>query len=127
MTKTSLDGHWRGVAIVTCALRDAGMEVVYGGRLNPYQTVETAVQEAVDVVGLSIGGRYHSVKLIIDGLRERGMDEVMVIAGGTIPREHIPRLKEMGVAEVFPPGSSLEAICQFIKEKVQPSKHLGKV
>jgi len=123
MTKTSLDGHWRGVAIVTAALRDAGMEVIYGGKLNPYQTIETAIQEDVDVVGLSIGGRYYQVKLIMNELQKRRMDDVLVVAGGTIPREDIPLLKEMGIAQVFPPGSSLDSIISFINENVKPRKH----
>jgi methylmalonyl-CoA mutase C-terminal domain/subunit len=126
MAKTALDGHWRGVYVVTVALRDAGMEVVYGGDLNPYQIVATAIQEDVDVIGLNIGGRYHQIRVVMEQLREKGVHDVLVIAGGHVPREDIPTLKEMGIAEVFPPGSSLDSIVNFIKENVTPKEHLGK-
>lgn len=119
IAKTALDGHWRGVYVVSTALRDAGMEVIYGGDLNPYQIVETAIQEAVDVVGLNIGGRYYQVRIIMEQLKEKGMVDVLVVAGGTIPPDDIPVLKEMGIAEVFPPGSSLNSITSFIKENVK--------
>ena len=118
MAKTALDGHWRGVYVVSRAMRDAGMEVIYGGDLNPYQIVETAIQEAVDVIGLNIGGRYYQVKIIMEQLKEKGMADVLIVAGGTIPPEDISLLKEMGVGEVFPPGSSLESITSYIKENV---------
>ena len=121
IAKTALDGHWRGVYVVSAAMRDAGMEVIYGGDLNPYQIVETAIQEAVDVVGLNIGGRYYQVRIIMEQLKERGMGDVLVVAGGTIPPDDIPLLKEMGIAEVFPPGSTLNSITNFIKENVKPN------
>ena len=116
IAKTSLDGHWRGVAMVTTALRNAGMEVIYGGMITPQQIVETAVQEDVDVIGLNIGGRHAYIELMFELLREKGMDNVLVVAGGVIPPEDIPVLKEMGIAGVFPPGSLLEDIAAFIKE-----------
>ena len=122
MAKTSIDAHWRGVAVVSMALRDAGMEVVYGGMLNSKQIAEAALQEDVDVIGLNIGCRYGQVSELMRILRERGAEDVLVVAGGTIPREDIPRLKEMGVAEVFPPGSRLDSIVSYIKQHVRPEK-----
>lgn len=116
MAKTSLDGHWRGVAMVTTALRDAGMEVIYGGMIVPKQIVETAVQEDVDVIGLNIGGRHAGVKEMFMLMKEKGMDNVLVVAGGVVPPEDVPILKEMGVSGVFPPGSSLDDIVAFIRE-----------
>jgi methylmalonyl-CoA mutase C-terminal domain/subunit len=121
MAKTSLDGHWRGVAMVTTALRNAGMEVIYGGMLTPQQIVETAVQEDVDVIGLNIGGRHAGVEETFRLMREKGMDNVMVVAGGVVPPEDIPVLKEMGVAGVFPPGSLLDDIVAFIQDNA-PSR-----
>jgi len=116
MAKTSLDGHWRGVAVVATALRDAGMEVIYGGALTPQQIAEAAIQEDVDVIGLNIGGRYGVVERLMELLRERGVRDVLIVAGGTIPDDDIPHLKELGIAEVFPPGSSTVRIAEFIKE-----------
>ena len=119
IAKTALDGHWRGVYVVSMAMRDAGMEVIYGGDLNPYQIVETAIQEAVDVIGLNIGGRYHQIRIIIEQLKEKGVEDVLLVAGGTVPSDDIPLLKEMGVGEVFPPGSTLDSITSYIKENVK--------
>jgi methylmalonyl-CoA mutase C-terminal domain/subunit len=118
VAKTSLDGHWRGVAMVTTALRNAGMEVVYGGMITPDQIVDIALQEDVDVIGLNIGGRHSGVESMFGLMREKGMDKILVVAGGVVPPEDIPVLKEMGVAGVFPPGSRLEDIVSFIREKV---------
>jgi len=126
MAKTALDGHWRGVYIVTTAMRDAGMEVIYGGALDPYQIVETAIQEDVDVLGLNIGGRYYQIRTVMEQLKERGVEDILVIAGGTVPREDILLLKEMGIAEVFPPGSSLDSIVNFIKKNVRSKEHVSK-
>ena len=122
MAKTSLDAHWRGPAVVTTAMRDAGMEVIYGGMLNPYQIIETAIQEDVDVLGLNIGGRYYQIQIIMEQLKERGLEDILVVAGGTVPQEDIPQLKEMGIAEVFPPGSSLDSITNFIKDNIKPKE-----
>ena len=117
MAKTSLDGHWQGVAVVTAALRDAGMEVIYAGTLKPQEIAETAEQEDVDVIGLNIGGRYQFVEELMQALRAKGLDHLLVVAGGTVPREDIPVLKGLGIAEVFPPGSTLDSIVGFIKRK----------
>ncbi len=118
LAKTSIDGHWRGVAVVAVALRDAGMEVVYGGQLTADQIAAAAVQESVDVVGLNIGGRYGTVEKIMQTLCSNGLDDVLVVAGGNIPPEDIPVLKQFGIAEVFPPGSETDAIVRFIRDKL---------
>ncbi|MBI4596108.1 MAG: cobalamin B12-binding domain-containing protein [Candidatus Tectomicrobia bacterium] len=126
MAKTSLDGHWRGVAMVTTALRDAGMEVIYGGMITPRQIVETAIQEDVDVIGINIGGRYGVVKELMDLLKQKNLDNILVVAGGVIPPSDIPLLKGMGIHEIFPPGSELEKIVRHIKENV-PGKKASEV
>lgn len=118
IAKASLDGHWRGVMVVTAALRDAGMEVIYGGMLTPQQIVTAALQEDADVVGLNVGGRYGTVQEVVRLLRERGRRDVVVVVGGTTPREDISLLKGMGVDEVFPPGSDLDEIVRYIKGEV---------
>ena len=115
LAKPNLDGHWTGMAVVATALRDAGMEVIYGGMLSAEQIVTAAVQENVDIIGLSLGGRLQQVRQVMDLLKQEMIDNITVIAGGTIPREDIPALKEMGISEVFPPGSSLVAIVKYIE------------
>ena len=115
LAKPNLDGHWTGMAVVATALRDAGMEVIYGGMLSAEQIVTAAVQENVDIIGLSLGGRLQQVRQVMDLLEKELVENITVIAGGTIPREDIPALKEMGISEVFPPGSSLEAIVKHIE------------
>jgi len=118
IAKTSLDGHWRGVAIVSVALRDAGMEVVYGGQLTADEIAAAAIQEGVHVVGLNIGGHYGTVEKIMQTLHSSGLGDVLVVAGGNIPPEDIPALKQLGIAEVFPPGSETDAIVRFIRDKL---------
>lgn len=118
MAKTSLDGHWRGIAMVSTALRDAGMEVIYAGELTAEQIVNAAVQEDVDVIGLNIGGRYGIVERSMALLREKGLSNMVVVAGGTIPPEDIEVLIGMGVDGVFPPGSRLDDIVAFIEQRV---------
>ncbi len=117
-----LDGHDRGAKVIARALRDAGMEVIYTGlRQTPEQIINAALQEDVDAIGLSIlsGAHMHLFPRIMELRREQQLDDVMVFAGGIIPDQDIPRLKEMGVAEVFPPGSSLEEIVSFVKSHVR--------
>ena len=114
IAKTSIDGHWRGVAVVSAALRDAGMEVIYGGQLTADEIASVAAQEGVDVVGLNIGGSYGTVKRIMQALHSCGMGDVLVVAGGAVAPEDIPMLKQLGIAEVFPPGSKTEAIIRLI-------------
>ncbi len=122
MAKTSLDGHWRGVAVVTTALRDAGMEVTYGGMLTAHQIAEAAMQEDVDVVGINIGGRLGAVEEMMQLLKEKGLGDRLVVAGGTIPREDFQDLHDIGVAGIFPPGSTLESIVDFIRQHVKQQK-----
>ena len=113
----SLEGHWRGIAVVTAALRDAGMEVIYGGPLNPEEAANIAIQEDVDVIGISVGGRYKVVERLFQLLAEKNF-KPLVVAGGTIAPSDIPQLKKMGIKEVFPPGSNLNSIVNYIKENV---------
>jgi methylmalonyl-CoA mutase C-terminal domain/subunit len=119
MAKASLDGHWRGIAVVSTALRDAGMEVIYGGALSAAEIAQAAIQEDVDVIGINIGAGYMAVQELMQLLRKEGVNNVLVVAGGTIPPQDIPQLKQMGVAGVFPPGSRLDSIVAFIEERVR--------
>jgi methylmalonyl-CoA mutase C-terminal domain/subunit len=121
IAKPGLDGHDRGAKIIARALRDAGMEVIYTGlHQTPEQIVETAIQEDADAVGISIlsGAHMTLVPKILDGLKENGLDDVLVIVGGTIPKEDSQDLKERGVAEVFTPGAPTSEIVEFLKGKV---------
>ncbi len=121
VAKPGLDGHDRGAKIIARALRDAGMEVIYTGlHQTPEQIVETVIQEDADAVGLSIlsGAHLTLVPRIVELLREQGIDDVLVTAGGTIPAEDVPVLKEAGVAEVFGPGTPTQVIIDFIVEGV---------
>jgi len=113
----SLEGHWRGIAVVNAALRDAGMEVIYGGALTPEQAATAAIQENVDVVGISIGGRYKVIQRLLELLAEKNF-KPLIVAGGTIAPPDISLLENMGISKVFPPGSRLDSIVNFIKEKV---------
>ena len=121
IAKPGLDGHDRGAKIIARALRDAGMEVIYTGlHQTPEQIVETAVQEDADAVGISILSGAHTtlVPRILDGLRENGAEDVLVVVGGTIPSEDSEELLRLGVAQVFTPGSHTGEIVDFLKEKV---------
>lgn len=118
MAKLGLDGHDRGALVVARALRDAGMEVIYTGlRQSPEQVVEAALQEDVDAIGVSIlsGAHNYLLERILALLKEKGMENVLVFAGGIIPDDDIPHLKSLGVAEVFQPGSSTEAVVSFLR------------
>jgi len=117
--KTGIDGHWRGVQAVAAALRDAGMEVIYVGSLTAEAVVKSAIQEDADVIGLNVGASYEQIEALIKLLRENNMPDVLVMAGGVIPRVDVPRLKEMGVHGVFPPGSRLDDIVKFVEENVR--------
>jgi methylmalonyl-CoA mutase cobalamin-binding domain/chain len=121
IAKPGLDGHDRGAKIIARALRDAGMEVIYTGlHQTPEQIVETTVQEDADAVGISIlsGAHMTLVPKILSGLAENGLDDVLVVVGGTIPREDIEALKELGVAEIFTPGAPVSEIVDFLKANV---------
>ncbi len=122
IAKPGLDGHDRGAKVVTKALINAGMEVIYTGRHQTVaQILATAIQEDVDVIGLSIlsGAHMGYSRRLIEGLKAQGAEDKLVIVGGCIPRHDIPAMKEMGVAEVFPTGSLLEDIVDFIKKNVR--------
>lgn len=119
VAKPGLDGHDRGAKVIARALRDAGMEVIYTGlRQTPEMVVEAALQEDVDVIGLSILSGAHTalVPRIMDLLKKEDMLDVPVVLGGIIPTEDIPRMKELGVAEIFGPGTSTERIITAIEE-----------
>ncbi len=123
VAKPGLDGHDRGAKIIARALRDAGMEVIYTGlRQTPEMIAAAALQEDVDAVGVSILSGAHNTLCprIVDLLRERGLDDCLVLVGGIIPKEDIARLKEQGVAEVFLPGTPTDAIADFLRANVRP-------
>jgi methylmalonyl-CoA mutase, C-terminal domain len=117
IAKPGLDGHDRGAKIIARALRDAGMEVIYTGlHQTPEQIVETAIQEDADAVGISIlsGAHMTLVPRIVDLLRERGADDVVVVVGGTIPADDAEALRGLGVAAVFGPGAATGEIVEFL-------------
>jgi methylmalonyl-CoA mutase C-terminal domain/subunit len=123
VAKPGLDGHDRGAKIIARALRDAGMEVIYTGlRQTPEMIAAAALQEDVDAVGVSILSGAHNTLCprIVDLLRERGLDDCLVLVGGIIPKEDIATLKEQGVAEVFLPGTPTDAIADFLRANVRP-------
>jgi methylmalonyl-CoA mutase C-terminal domain/subunit len=122
VAKPGLDGHDRGAKIIARALRDAGMEVVYTGlRQTPEMIVNAALQEDVQVIGLSILSGAHNaiVPRVLELLREKEMTDVLVVVGGTIPDEDAEKLKREGVAAVYQPGASLEGIISFIRATVK--------
>jgi len=121
VAKPGLDGHDRGAKVVSRALRDAGMEVIYTGiRQTPEQIAATAVQEDVDSIGLScLSGAHNKLfPKVVALLKEKGATDVLVFGGGIIPDEDIPGLKEAGIAEIFLPGTSTEETVAFIKNNV---------
>jgi len=121
VAKPGLDGHDRGAKVIARALRDAGMEVVYTGiRQTPEMIVEAALQEDVDVIGLSIlsGAHLALFPRVMELLRENGMDDVLVVAGGIIPDEDVPALNDMGVRGIFGPGTPTDAIVEFVQQNV---------
>ena len=121
VAKPGLDGHDRGAKVVARSLRDAGMEVVYTGiRQTPEMIVEAAIQEDVDVVGLSVlsGAHMELVPLITAGLEERGMGHTLVVLGGIIPDDDQSSLKAIGVDEIFGPGSTTEAMIEYLLAEV---------
>jgi methylmalonyl-CoA mutase C-terminal domain/subunit len=119
VAKPGLDGHDRGAKVIARALRDAGMEVIYTGiRQTPEMIAEAALQEDVDVVGMSILSGAHMALFprVMDLLRENGLDDVLVVAGGIIPDEDMPALREMGIKGVFGPGTPTDTIVDFVRE-----------
>jgi methylmalonyl-CoA mutase C-terminal domain/subunit len=122
VAKPGLDGHDRGAKIVARALRDAGMEVIYTGlRQTPEQIVNSALQEDVDCIGLSILSGAHTTLFprIMELLKQNSMEDVLIVAGGIIPDQDIPLLKQSGISEIFPPGTSTVTIVDFIKNNVK--------
>lgn len=122
IAKPGLDGHDRGAKVIARALRDAGMEVIYTGlRQTPEQIATTALQEDADVIGLSIlsGAHNHIAPKLMALLREQGLDDVLVLVGGIIPDVDVPKLHALGVKGVFLPGTSMQAIVDFINLNVR--------
>jgi len=121
VAKAGLDGHDRGAKVVARALRDAGMEVIYTGvHQTPEQVVETALQEDVDAVGISLlsGAHNYIFPRVAELMREKGMDDVLLFGGGIIPEADVPGLQKAGVGRIFPPGASLEEIVRYLNEAV---------
>lgn len=122
IAKPGLDGHDRGAKVIARALRDSGMEVIYTGlRQTPEQIVEAAIQEDVQVIGLSILSGAHNFLFprVIELLKEKNAEDILVIGGGVIPEEDIPGLKKAGIKEIFTPGTPTSAIVEFIKNNVK--------
>lgn len=123
VAKPGLDGHDRGARVIARAFRDAGFEVIYSGlHQSPDEIVQAAIQEDVDMVGLSslAGAHMYLFPEVVKGLEERGSEDIVVIGGGIIPEEDIPRLKAAGIREVFTPGTPLEVIVRWVQENVKP-------
>ncbi|MBW1862886.1 MAG: cobalamin B12-binding domain-containing protein [Deltaproteobacteria bacterium] len=120
--KPGLDGHDRGIKVLASSLMDAGMEVIYTGlRQTPQQIVEAAIQEDVDVIAMSIlsGAHDYLFPRVMELLREKGVEDMLVVGGGIIPEEDIAALKECGIAEIFGPGTRTDDIIIYIKENVK--------
>jgi methylmalonyl-CoA mutase C-terminal domain/subunit len=125
VAKPGLDGHDRGAKVVAAALRDAGMEVIYTGlHQTPEQIVESAIQEDVDIVGLSIlsGAHMTIFPRVLELLKEKGAEHIIVSGGGIIPKEDMDELKKIGVSELFGPGTSTTEIVEWIRKAVQSSE-----
>ncbi len=116
IARLGMDAHWRGSIVVARALRDAGMEVVYIGNQMPEKIVDSAIQEDVDIIGLSSLSGNHMILApeVVKLLKKEGLDDIMVIFGGTVPPDDVPKLKQAGIAEVFGPGTSLKKIIGFV-------------
>ena len=123
IAKPGLDGHDRGAKVVARALRDAGLEVVYTGlRQTPEMVAETALQEDVDMVGLSIlsGAHMELFPRVVEEMKKRGLDDVVLLAGGIIPQEDIPALQKMGFRAIFGPGASTDEVVAWVRANVTP-------
>jgi methylmalonyl-CoA mutase, C-terminal domain len=130
LAKPGLDGHDRGVKVIAAALRDAGFEVIYTGlRQTPDQVVSAAMQEDVDAVGLSIlsGAHMTLFPLVLDGLKAKGADHILVFGGGIIADSEIRELKELGVGEIFTPGASTQDIVIYLNAKLPQIKKDEKI
>lgn len=117
ITKVGMDAHWRGAIVVARGLSESGFEVVFGGNLSPEGIVTTAIQEAVDFIGISSlsGSHLITVPPILDSLRARNADDIKVVVGGIVPPEDAMELKRQGVLEVFGPGRSIQSIVDFLE------------
>jgi methylmalonyl-CoA mutase C-terminal domain/subunit len=123
VAKPGLDGHDRGARVIARAFRDAGFEVVYTGlHQTPEQIVAAALQEDVDLIGLSIlsGAHMYLFKRVLESLKASKADDVMVIGGGIIPEEDVPKLKKLGIKAIFLPGTSLDIIVNWVKDNLKP-------
>ena len=121
VAKPGLDGHDRGAKVVAAALRDAGMEVIYTGvHQTPEQVVETALQEDVDAIGISLlsGAHNYIFPRVSELMKDKGLDDVLLFGGGIIPEADVPGLQKVGVGRIFPPGASLEEIVRYLNEAV---------
>ncbi len=116
IARLGMDAHWRGSIVVARAMRDAGMEVIYMGNQMPEDIVETAIQEDADVIGLSTLSGNHMILApeVAKLLREKGVEDTVVVLGGTVSPDEVPKLKEAGIAEVFGPGTPLKKIIKFV-------------
>ena len=122
VAKPGLDGHDRGAKVIARALRDAGMEVIYTGiRQTPEQIANAAIQEGVDIVGLSSlsGAHLALFPKVVELLKEKGADDIIVFGGGIVPADDIPVLKKTGIREIFQPGASTEDIIKYIKKTIK--------
>ena len=125
IAKPGLDGHDRGAKVIARGLKDAGMEVIYLGlRLTPEQIAEAAIQEDVDVIGLSCLSGAHMALFpkVVELVRKKGGKDILVVGGGIIPKKDVPKLKEAGIAYVFGPGTPISEISKFIEANVQEAK-----
>jgi len=125
LAKPGLDGHDRGIKVIAAAFRDAGMEVIYTGlRQTPEMIVDAAIQEDVDAVGISIlsGAHMTLFPAILDEIKKRGADDMLVFGGGIIPDEDIEELEKMGVAKIFTPGAPTEDAIEFLRKAVDAKK-----
>ena len=123
--KPGLDGHDRGAKIIARGFRDAGFEVIYSGlHQTPEQIVATAIQEDVDAIGLSIlsGAHEYIFSRIIELLKEKGADDIVVFGGGIIPEEDFPALTQLGIKVIFPPGTAIEKAVTWVRENIKPRK-----
>jgi len=123
VAKPGLDGHDRGARVIARAYRDAGFEVVYTGlHQTPEQIVAAALQEDVDLIGLSAlsGAHLYLFKRVLELLKANNADDIMVVGGGIIPEEDVPKLKKLGIKEIFLPGTSLDTVVNWVKDNVKP-------
>ncbi len=122
MTKPGIDGHWRGIVTVSRGLRDAGMEVIFGGFQTVEEIVETSLQEDVHVIGLSIhsGAHIKYSQRVVDLMKQKKIfDQTLLLIGGPIAKKDFPQLKEIGVANIYAPGSTVDDIVEFIKVNIK--------